>query len=170
MTCPSPVWHLYFSENLVLDYWIIMYANISGSAVIRLREGCTRAHILIGAGVVLTKHISPHPKSPFCCTSVWFFVVEANSGYCPPRKKPRKTYYSADRGAASPAAQNYINELKKIYQGWTAVIMVIECPLQSVVRSHVKVKTSFFGERDALQCVSTSTTRWNELARSPFKV
>lgn len=47
-----------------------MYANISGSVVIRLREFCTRAHILIGAGVVLTKHISPHPKSPFCCTSV----------------------------------------------------------------------------------------------------
>lgn len=61
-------------------------------------------------------------------------------------KKKTKTYYSADRGAASPAAQNYINELKKIYQGWTAVIMVIECPLQSVVRSHVKVKTSVFAE------------------------
>lgn len=72
-----------------LDYWIIMYANISGSVVIRLRKACTGAHILIRAGVVLTKYISPHPNSPFCCTSVWILVGEANSGYCLPRKKKK---------------------------------------------------------------------------------
>lgn len=58
------------------------------------------------------------------------------------------------------AAPIHINDLKKFYQGWTAVIMVIECPLQSKLCGATSRLRQVSLREDMLQCLHAPAWRY----------